>query len=62
LLDAGCGAGIEAGNLQRLAPGLKIHGVDISSVSLADAALRSEKTTRGRPLLAPGIHSGRIRH
>ncbi|HEY1433718.1 MAG TPA: class I SAM-dependent methyltransferase [Stellaceae bacterium] len=37
LLDAGCGTGIEAANLQRLAPGLKIHGVDISSVSLAGA-------------------------
>jgi len=38
LLDAGCGTGIEAANLQRLAPRLKIHGVDISSVSLAGAA------------------------
>jgi 2-polyprenyl-3-methyl-5-hydroxy-6-metoxy-1,4-benzoquinol methylase len=37
LLDAGCGTGIEAANLQRLAPGLKIHGVDISSVSLVGA-------------------------
>jgi len=37
LLDAGCGTGIEAANLQRLAPRLKIHGVDISSVSLAGA-------------------------
>ena len=37
LLDAGCGAGIEAANLQRLTPGLKIHGIDISSVSLAGA-------------------------
>jgi ubiquinone/menaquinone biosynthesis C-methylase UbiE len=42
LLDAGCGTGIEAGNLQRLAPGLRIHGVDISSVSLAGAVARPD--------------------
>jgi SAM-dependent methyltransferase len=42
LLDAGCGTGIEAANLQRLAPGLRIHGVDISSVALAEAVGRSD--------------------
>jgi SAM-dependent methyltransferase len=40
LLDAGCGTGIEAANLRRLTPGLAIHGVDISSVALADAVAR----------------------
>ena len=40
LLDAGCGTGIETANLRRLAPGLNIHGVDISSIALADAASR----------------------
>jgi ubiquinone/menaquinone biosynthesis C-methylase UbiE len=42
LLDAGCGTGIEAANLQRLASGLKIHGVDISSVSLAGAVAQPD--------------------
>jgi len=42
LLDAGCGTGIEAANLRRLAPGLAIHGVDISSVILASAVARRE--------------------
>lgn len=42
LLDAGCGTGIEAANLRRLAPGLAIHGVDISSVALAGAVARSD--------------------
>ena len=42
LLDAGCGTGIEAANLQRLRPGLRVHGVDISSVSLAGAAGRPD--------------------
>jgi ubiquinone/menaquinone biosynthesis C-methylase UbiE len=42
LLDAGCGTGIEAANLRRLAPGLKIHGVDISSVVLAGAVARPD--------------------
>ena len=40
LLEAGCGTGIEAANLRRLAPGLRVHGVDISSVALADAVAR----------------------
>jgi SAM-dependent methyltransferase len=44
LLEAGCGTGIEAANLLRLAPGLKIHGVDISSVLLADATARPDAT------------------
>ena len=42
LLDAGCGTGIEAANLLRLVPGLEVHGVDISSVSLAGAVGRPE--------------------
>jgi SAM-dependent methyltransferase len=42
LLDAGCGTGIEAANLRRLAPGLKIHGVDVSSVTLAGAVARPD--------------------
>jgi 2-polyprenyl-3-methyl-5-hydroxy-6-metoxy-1,4-benzoquinol methylase len=42
LLDAGCGAGIEAVNLQRQAPGLRIQGVDVSSVALAGAVAKSE--------------------
>ena len=42
LLEAGCGTGIEVANLRRLAPGLSISGVDISSVALADAAARPE--------------------
>jgi ubiquinone/menaquinone biosynthesis C-methylase UbiE len=42
LLEAGCGTGIEAANLRRLAPGISIHGVDISSVALADAAGRPD--------------------
>jgi ubiquinone/menaquinone biosynthesis C-methylase UbiE len=42
LLDAGCGTGIEAANLLQLLPGLRVHGVDISSVSLAGAVARSE--------------------
>ncbi|MGO8920582.1 MAG: class I SAM-dependent methyltransferase [Stellaceae bacterium] len=37
LLDAGCGTGIETRNLARLAPGLRLHGIDISSVVLAGA-------------------------
>ena len=37
LLDAGCGTGIETRNLARLAPGLQLCGVDISSVALAAA-------------------------
>ncbi|MGO8913086.1 MAG: methyltransferase domain-containing protein [Bradyrhizobium sp.] len=43
VLEAGCGTGIEAVNLRRLAPGLKTHGVDISSVALADAVARPDK-------------------
>ena len=42
LLDAGCGTGIDAANLRRLAPGLAIHGVDISSVALAGAVARAD--------------------
>jgi SAM-dependent methyltransferase len=42
LLDAGCGTGIEAANLLRLVPRLEVHGVDISSVSLAGAVARLE--------------------
>jgi ubiquinone/menaquinone biosynthesis C-methylase UbiE len=42
LLDAGCGTGIEATNLMRLAPALKIHAVDVSSVMLGDAVRRSD--------------------
>jgi ubiquinone/menaquinone biosynthesis C-methylase UbiE len=42
LLDAGCGTGIEAVNLQRQAPGLRIQGVDVSSVALAGAVARPE--------------------
>jgi SAM-dependent methyltransferase len=42
LLDAGCGTGIEAANLRRLAPGFAIHGVDISSVALAGAVARAD--------------------
>jgi ubiquinone/menaquinone biosynthesis C-methylase UbiE len=43
LLDAGCGTGIEAANLQRQAPGLQIHGVDVSSAPLASAAARPDR-------------------
>lgn len=42
LLDAGCGTGIEAANLRRLAPGLRIHSVDVSSVALAGAVSRPD--------------------
>src|SRR3984893_12961871 len=42
LLDAGCGTGIEAVNLQRQAPGLRIQGVDVSSVALAGAGAKPE--------------------
>jgi 2-polyprenyl-3-methyl-5-hydroxy-6-metoxy-1,4-benzoquinol methylase len=42
LLDAGCGSGIEAVNLRRLAPELRIHGVDVSSIALAGAVARPE--------------------
>jgi ubiquinone/menaquinone biosynthesis C-methylase UbiE len=40
LLEAGCGTGIDTANLRRLASGLGVHGVDISSLALADAAAR----------------------
>lgn len=43
LLEAGCGTGVEAVNLQRLAPGLTAHGVDISSVALVEAVRRPDK-------------------
>jgi SAM-dependent methyltransferase len=36
-LDAGCGTGIEARNLGERLPGLRLYGVDISSVVLAKA-------------------------
>jgi SAM-dependent methyltransferase len=36
-LDAGCGTGLEARNLARIAPGLRYFGVDISSLRLAEA-------------------------
>lgn len=36
-LDAGCGTGLEIRNLRREFPELRLHGVDISSVSLARA-------------------------
>jgi SAM-dependent methyltransferase len=42
LLDAGCGTGIEAVNLHRQAPGLRIQGVDVSSVALAGAVAKPE--------------------
>src|SRR6266851_5635674 len=42
LLDAGCGTGIEAVNLQRQAPGLRIQGVDVSSIALAGAVAKRE--------------------
>jgi 2-polyprenyl-3-methyl-5-hydroxy-6-metoxy-1,4-benzoquinol methylase len=42
LLDAGCGTGIEAVNLQRQAPGLHIQGVDVSSVALAGAVAKPD--------------------
>lgn len=38
LLDAGCGAGRDTVELARRAPGLAIHGVDVSSVALGYAA------------------------
>ena len=37
LLDAGCGTGIETRNLARRVPGLRLYGVDISTVVLAGA-------------------------
>ena len=43
LLDAGCGSGIEAVNLQRLVPGLRISGIDVSSVALSTAVARPDK-------------------
>ena len=43
LLDAGCGGGIEAANLRRLAPGLRISGVDVSAVALSAAVARPDK-------------------
>jgi len=43
LLDAGCGSGIEAANLQRLVPGLRISGIDVSSVALSTAVARPDK-------------------
>jgi SAM-dependent methyltransferase len=43
LLEAGCGTGIETVNLRRRAPGLRIHGVDISSVALADAVAQPDR-------------------
>jgi SAM-dependent methyltransferase len=42
LLEAGCGTGIEVANLRRVAPGLNICGVDISSVLLAHASARPD--------------------
>src|SRR5579864_589292 len=43
LLDAGCGSGIEAVNLQRLVPGLRISGIDVSSVALSAAVARPDR-------------------
>jgi SAM-dependent methyltransferase len=43
LLDAGCGSAIEAANLQRLVPGLRISGIDVSSVALSAAVARADK-------------------
>ncbi len=40
-LDAGCGTGIETRNLWRQVPGLRLYGVDISSVLLARAVADS---------------------
>src|SRR5229473_466021 len=37
LLDAGCGTGLEMGNFRKLAPGLALHGVDISAVAMQHA-------------------------
>jgi SAM-dependent methyltransferase len=42
LLDAGCGTGNETVHLQRQAPRLRIHGVDLSPAALAIAAGRPE--------------------
>jgi SAM-dependent methyltransferase len=42
LLDAGCGTGNEAVHLRQQAPGLQIHGVDLSSAALAIAVSRPE--------------------
>ena len=36
-LDAGCGTAFEAGQLARIAPGLRYFGVDISAMRLAEA-------------------------
>jgi SAM-dependent methyltransferase len=40
LLDAGCGTGFEMDNFKKLAPGLALHGVDISAVVLQQAVTR----------------------
>jgi SAM-dependent methyltransferase len=42
LLDAGCGSGIEAINLRRLAPEWRIHGVDVSLIALAALVAKPE--------------------
>ena len=42
LLDAGCGTGLETRNFGRLAPHIRLHGVDISSVALAEAVSQVE--------------------
>jgi 2-polyprenyl-3-methyl-5-hydroxy-6-metoxy-1,4-benzoquinol methylase len=43
LLDAGCGTGIETTNFQRRAPGLKVVGVDVSSVVVKVACERPDR-------------------
>src|SRR5204862_4156535 len=43
LLDAGCGTVLDARALRRSAPGLHVHGVDVSAVALASAASTVEE-------------------
>lgn len=40
VLDAGCGSGVDLINLGRLAPGMALYGVDVSSVLLGQALQR----------------------
>jgi 2-polyprenyl-3-methyl-5-hydroxy-6-metoxy-1,4-benzoquinol methylase len=46
LLDAGCGTGLETRNFAHLAPHIRLHGVDISSVALAEAVSQIEDGVR----------------
>ena len=43
VLDAGCGTGLDASNLKSRFPKMTLYGVDISAVSLSEAARRSEE-------------------